>query len=255
MGEHIRVSGEGPVRTLTIDRPARRNALAASTADELAAEVRRAESDRNVGALVLTGAGGHFCAGGDADSALAAIADESDDAPERLMRAYHRAVEAIWTSPLPVIAAVSGFAYGAGFNLMLACDLVVCSADSRFCQVFLRRGVVPDFGGAYLLPRLVGMQRAKELILLAPEIDAEHAHRLGLVNEIVAEGADLPGRARELGEALAAGSRFTVAQTKKLLNASTAGTLPASLELEAITQAAVLRSSSAKRGFEAFLGR
>jgi 2-(1,2-epoxy-1,2-dihydrophenyl)acetyl-CoA isomerase len=251
----IKVTDEGAVRTLVLAGPARRNALSLSTVDQLHDEVLRAERDDAIGALVLTGAGDHFCAGGDADSVLTAIADDGDDATVRFMRAYHRAVTALWQSPLPVVAAVSGIAYGGGFNLALTCDLIVCARTARFCQVFLRRGVVPDLGGAYLLPRLVGMQRAKELMLLTGEVDAETAYRLGLVNVLVDTAADARAQAADLARRLAAGSRLAVSQTKRLLNASTTGTLQSSLELEAISQAAVLRSPGAQQVFEAFLAR
>jgi 2-(1,2-epoxy-1,2-dihydrophenyl)acetyl-CoA isomerase len=252
----IEVTDEGAVRVLTINRPARRNALSVATADLLRSELDRAEADPAVGAIVLTGAGGHFSAGGDAEAILAVTeeVDEGDDAaPTRLMRAFHRLVETVWHSPLPVVAAVSGVAYGGAFNLALACDLVVCSADARFCQVFLRRGVVPDVGGAYLLPRLIGMQRAKELMLLAGEIDAVRAEELGLVNAIRADPDATRAYALELAGRLAAGPRFAIAQTKKLINGSTAGTLQSSLELEAAVQAGVLVSPTARRGFRSFL--
>lgn len=255
MSDEIKVSDDGGVRTLVLNRPERRNALAVSTVDQLYAELRRAEEDSRIGAVVLTSAGDHFSAGGDADSILGTIADEADDAPTRLMHAFHRAVKAIWHSPLPVVAAVSGIVYGGAFNLALACDLVISSRDARFCQVFLRRGVVPDLGGAYLLPRLVGLQRAKELMLLAEEIDAEQAFRLGLVNTLTDTVAESRATAAKLAARLADGPRFAVAQTKKLLNDGTAGTLDTSLGLEAITQAALLRSPGARRGFEAFLAR
>lgn len=247
----VTVADHGAVRTLVIDGPKRRNALAVSTVDSLTRELRRAEDDRSVGAVVLTGAAGHFSAGGDAESVLGAIADESDDATVRLMRSYHQVVETVWHSPLPVVAAVSGVAYGGAFNLALACDLVVCSEDARFCQVYLRRGVVPDMGGAYLLPRLIGMQRAKELMLLAEEIDAERAHGLGLVNAVLPTPAEALEKAQDIAATLATRPRLAVAQTKKMLNAATSGTLGSALDLEAVTWAAVLGSPSARQGFNA----
>lgn len=247
----IEVADRGAVRTLTINRPHRRNAFTAEAAELLRAEIDRAESG-SVGAVVLTGADGHFSAGGDAGAILDTVNDQADGAPAKLMRAFHRLVDAIWTVPLPVVAAVSGVAYGGAFNLALACDLVICSADARFCQVFLRRGVVPDVGGAYLLPRLVGMQRAKELMLLTPEIDADSAHRLGLVNAVLPDPAAALDHALQVGERLAAGPRFAIAQTKKLLNASTDGSLRSALDLEAAIQSGLLRSQSARDGFASF---
>lgn len=248
---NVTVADEGPVRILEINRPQRRNALDLAAAEQLHTEIDRAGRE-GVGAVVLAGAGEHFSAGGDADAILDIVADPDDDAPLRLMRSFHRLVEAIWSCELPIVAAVTGSAYGGAFNLALACDLVVCSADARFCQVFLRRGLVPDLGGAYLLPRLVGMQRAKELMLLTPEISASRALELGLVNVVLPSAATARARACELASQLANGPRTAIALTKKLLNASTTGTLQSALELEAVTQAVTLRTATARQGFEAF---
>ncbi len=151
-----------------------------------------------------------------------------------------------------MVAAVSGIAYGGGVNLALACDLVVMSEDARLCQIFVHRGVVPDVGGAWLLPRLVGMQRAKELMLLAPEIDARHAERLGLANAVEPDAGTALERAVVLAEQLAALPTYTVALSKKLINHSSADDLRASLEREAVTQAAALRARPATEAFEAF---
>ncbi len=151
-----------------------------------------------------------------------------------------------------MVAAVSGIAYGGGMNLALACDLVVMSEDARLCQIFVRRGVVPDVGGAWLLPRLVGMQRAKELMLLAPEIDARHAERLGLANAVEPDAEAALERAVVLAEQLAALPPYTVALSKRLINHSTGDDLRGSLEREAVTQSAALRSRAATEGFETF---
>ena len=163
------------MRLLTIDRPRRRNALTPGLVTRLCAQIEAAGRDPAVGAIVLTGAGGHFCAGGDAQAIVEVIGAGSQQAAIAFMRRFQRVVDALWTSDLPVVAAVSGVAYGGGFNLALACDLIIASADARFCQVFLRRGLIPDLGGGYLLPRLVGMHRAKELMLRAREIGAAEA--------------------------------------------------------------------------------
>lgn len=248
----VQVEDVGAVRVLTIDRPDRRNALSPATADELRSGFERAVTD-GAGAVVLTGAGGHFSAGGDAAAILDVLGDADDGAPAAMMRTFHRLVETVWDSPLPVVAAVSGVAYGGGFNLALTCDLVVCSRDARFCQVFLRRGVVPDLGGAYLLPRLVGMQRAKELMLLTPEIDAMRGYELGLVNEVLPDATAACSRAVELAARLADGPRFATAGTKRMVNAGTTGSLHDALRLEAVTQAAALRTDAARAGFAAFL--
>lgn len=247
----ITTTDRGPVRVLTIDRPARRNAMGTATAEALELALRAAADDDAVRAVVLTGTGGHFSAGGDADSILEHVAGD-DSELLALMRAFHRLVVEIWESRLPVVAAVSGIAYGGGVNLALACDLVVMSEDARLCQIFVHRGVVPDVGGAWLLPRLVGMQRAKELMLLAPEIDARHAERLGLANAVEPDADTALERAVVLAEQLAALPPYTVALSKKLINHSSADDLRASLEREAVTQAAALRARPATDAFEVF---
>ena len=249
----IRVENHGAVRVLTIDRTQRRNALTPEIAGLLTAEIHRAESDVDTAALVITGAGGHFSAGGDAGAIVETVLDPEDATAMRMMRVFHRLVEAVWDTELPVIASVTGVAYGGAFNLALACDLVVCSEDARFCQVFLRRGVVPDMGGAYLLPKLIGMQRAKELMLLTPEIDAKRALELGLVNAVVRDPDAARAHAVELAQRLADGPRYAIAMTKRLVNGSVDGSLHSTLELEAVTQSTTLRTETTREGFESFL--
>jgi 2-(1,2-epoxy-1,2-dihydrophenyl)acetyl-CoA isomerase len=255
MSTTVEVVDDGPVRTLVLTGPMRLNALAESTAEQLHDEVLRAERDPRIHALVLTGDGEHFSAGGDAEGVLDVVGEVEDDALIRFMRAYQRAARVIWESPLPVIAAVSGIAYGGAFNLAISCDLVVCSRSARFCQVFLRRGVVPDFGGAYILPRLVGMQRAMAMMLLADEIDAMTAYDMGLVNFVEDSPSDARAKATQLAHRISADSRLAVSLTKKMLHNSASGTLQSALELEALSQSMVLGSSNAKSAFEAFRER
>lgn len=249
------VTDDGPVRVLTLSGPGRLNSLAAATADALCEEVQRAEYEDRIRALVLTGEGRHFSAGGDAAGVIDAAASGEDDAMIRFMRSYHRAALAVWGSSLPVVACVSGVAYGGAFNLALSCDLVVCSKEVRFSQVFLRMGVVPDFGGAFLLPRLVGMQRAKEMILLPDEIDAATAHRLGLVNTVTEAPEQALDEALAVAHRIAEQSRMAVSMTKRLMNSSTGGSYESSLELEALSQASAMGASAAQASFARFGSR
>jgi 2-(1,2-epoxy-1,2-dihydrophenyl)acetyl-CoA isomerase len=251
MSSDLLVEDRDAVRILMINRPARRNALTADTVDELRAQVQ--EADSSIGALVLTGTGGHFSAGGDAGAILDVIAEDSGPALISFMRRFHGLIEAIWRSDRPVIAAVSGIAYGGGFNLALACDHVICSADARFCQVFLRRGLIPDLGGTYLLPRLVGVLRAKELMLRATELGAAQARELGLVNAVAADPAAALEAAVSVAAELAAGPRLATALTKQMINSSMTGTLESSLEREVLAQVAALQAGPARAQFEAFL--
>ncbi|MBN9109153.1 MAG: enoyl-CoA hydratase/isomerase family protein [Pseudonocardia sp.] len=249
---HILVKDDGRVRIITIDRPDRRNALTPVTVAEMEAALREAADGSDIGAVVLTGSGGHFSAGGDVDHILDAAGGDDDAGLLTMMRAFHRVVVEIWESRLPVVAAVSGIAYGGGINLALVCDLVVMSADARICEVFVKRGIVPDVAGAYLLPRIVGMHRARELMLLAPEIGAERALELGIANVVEPDADAALATAVAKAHELAAMPDYTVALTKKLVNRSLDADLRGSLELEAVTQAAALRSKAAVEGFEAF---
>ncbi|HXG03654.1 MAG TPA: enoyl-CoA hydratase/isomerase family protein, partial [Candidatus Binatia bacterium] len=192
----------GAIATLTLNRPEARNALDAAMRQELAAALDELERDPELRVLVLTGAGGHFCAGGDVKSMRERryTAAEGRARVEVLNRLVLRLVD----FPRPTIASVDGFAVGAGCNLALACDLIVASDRARFGQVFARIGLVPDGGGTWLLSRLVGLARAKELIFTADIVEAGEAARLGLVNRVVPAAA-LAEETRRLAERLAAG--------------------------------------------------
>jgi 2-(1,2-epoxy-1,2-dihydrophenyl)acetyl-CoA isomerase len=222
--------------------------------ERLAAHVEASANDQRIRAIVLTGADGHFSAGGDAQAVIDLIATGSQDAAITFMRRFHRLVTALWTSDLPVIAAVSGVAYGGGFNLALACDLIIASADARFCQVFLRRGLVPDLGGAYLLPRLVGLHRAKELMLRAQEISAQQARDMGLLSTIAADPQAALAEAIAVGAELAARPGTAISLTKRLINSTTSGTLESALEQEALSQVAALLRPGTAASFQPFTG-
>lgn len=162
------------VRTLTLNRPARKNAINAQLWGELADALRAAARDRDLSALVITGAGGDFCSGGD-------ISTPDDIHPQHKLRRLTEVALALHELAVPTIAKVTGVAVGAGWNLALGCDFVVATPESRFCQIFSKRGLSVDLGGSWLLPKLVGLQQAKGLVLLGEMIDAAEAHSLGLV--------------------------------------------------------------------------
>ncbi|MGW0583613.1 enoyl-CoA hydratase/isomerase family protein, partial [Streptomyces sp. NPDC002920] len=167
------------VRTLTLNRPHRRNALDAELWEALRAALAEAGGDRSVRALVLTGAGGAFCSGGDVSHGVSATH------PLYRMRTLTDLALLLHELPVPTVAKVTGVAVGAGWNLALGCDLVVATPESTFSQIFARRGLSLDLGGSWLLPRLVGLQQAKRLALLAETIDAAEARALGLVTWVV----------------------------------------------------------------------
>jgi 2-(1,2-epoxy-1,2-dihydrophenyl)acetyl-CoA isomerase len=242
----IAVSRDGPVLQIEIDRTPQRNAMTKNTAHELELALRLAADDLTVHAVVLGGVGGHFSAGGDL-SAMASDITGSERQTVELIRGFHRLAVEIWESRLPVIAAVSGVAYGAGLSLALLCDLVVVSADARLCLVFLEHGIAPDLGVAWTLPRAVGTQRAKELMLLTPELDAGQAVAMGIANAVEPDARATTARALAMAHRVAGRSPYAVGLTKKLVNHGSQDDLRGALEREAVTQTALLRGWSPRR--------
>jgi 2-(1,2-epoxy-1,2-dihydrophenyl)acetyl-CoA isomerase len=234
--QELRCEREGGVVILTLDRPARRNALDVPLWQALAetlGEIARSAEDR---AVVLTGAGGTFCAGGDLSGAAPQDAPRDGDPVERALHVMRESVGAACLAlhelPQPVLAAVEGSAAGAGANLAFGCDLVVAARGARFGQVFVRRGLPLDSGGSWLLPRLVGLQKAKELAFFGDWISAEEAAGLGLVNRCVATGEAL-AEARRLAARLVESSPHALRWIKRGLNQSFAASFEQALEGEA----------------------
>lgn len=197
----------GSTLIVTLNRPERRNALDLDMRQSLAEAVFIARDTEDVKAVVLTGAGGSFCAGGDLKS-LSEQARTVHACRDRIRR-LHPWFRELVNLEKPVIAAVEGVAFGAGFHLALASDFVIASTDARFCAVFARIGLVPDLGGLYLLPRIVGLQRAKELVFTAREVGAKEALALGIAYAVFPGG-------KVLDEALAMAARFAGAPTQAL---------------------------------------
>ncbi|HEY4008421.1 MAG TPA: enoyl-CoA hydratase [Pseudonocardia sp.] len=233
------------VLTVTINRPHRKNAVDGATWDGLREAFRNAGQDPDVRVLVLTGAGGNFCAGADLSS------DRVQLHPLHRMRGINEVAQLLYQLPMPTIAKVSGVAVGAGWNMALGCDLVVASTDARFSQIFARRGLSLDFGGSWLLPKIVGLQQAKRLAMLAEIIDAAEAQRLGLVTYLV-EPDELADKVASLAEQLCAGPPIALAQTKALLNESNGRTLIEALDAEARTQSVNFATEDTAVAFQAF---
>ncbi len=248
----LRLERADAVATLTLNRPEARNALDAVMRQELAAALDELERDPEVRVLVLTGAGGHFCAGGDVKSMRERRYSAADGRAR--VEALNRFVLRLVDFPRPTIASVDGFAVGAGCNVALACDLIVASDRARFGQVFARIGLVPDGGGTWLLPRLVGLARAKELIFTADVIDAAEAARIGLVNRVVPAAA-LAEETRRLAERIAAGPPLALRLAKRLVNRAVASDLAAALEAEAAAQAIAVTSEDHQEGLRAFFDK
>jgi 2-(1,2-epoxy-1,2-dihydrophenyl)acetyl-CoA isomerase len=244
------VETSGPVATITMNRPEARNALDLTMRQELLVALDEVERDAGVRVVVLTGAGGHFCAGGDVK-----VMREGKSTPataRERVDMLNRFIVRFTAFPRPTIAMVDGFAVGAGCNLALCCDLVVASDRARFGEVFAKIGLVPDGGGTYLLSRAVGLARAKELIFTADIIDAAEAHRLGIVNRIV-PAAELASATRALAEKIAAGPPLALRMAKDLVNRAAASSdLETALNLEALSQSIAITSDDHREGVAAF---
>jgi 2-(1,2-epoxy-1,2-dihydrophenyl)acetyl-CoA isomerase len=195
--------------------------------------------------LVVTGAAGDFCAGADLSG------EPTGRPPLADMHEVNEACIALHRLPVPTVAMVDGVAVGAGMNIALACDFVVASSRARFSEIFVKRGLSVDFGGSWLLPRLIGLHRAKELVLLGDIIGAEQAHRWGLVREVV-DPAGLEAAVAVLVERLLAGAPVAMGQSKRMLNDSFEASLERALEDEARSQQINFATQDAAEAAEAF---
>jgi enoyl-CoA hydratase/carnithine racemase len=243
------------VVTVTLNRPEKKNAINGPMWRELIdvfEEVADTPSDR---VLVITGAGDGFCSGADlspGDNPDLATQDSGIGSTFRQMRVVGRAALRLHQLPQPSIAAVNGVAAGAGLNLALGCDLIVASERARFSEIFSKRGLNVDFGGSWLLPRLVGLHKAKELVFFADIIDAVEAERIGIVNRVV-PGDDLAKVAGELASRLAALPPIQLSISKKLLNQSFSVSMADALEFEDTAQAMNFASKDTSEAMLAFL--
>jgi len=238
------ITDDEGVRTLTLNRPDRKNAINAQLWEELADALRDAARDTELRVLVITGAGGAFCSGAD-------ISTGEDIHPRHKLRRLTEVALALNELTVPTVAKVNGVAVGAGRNLALGCDLVVATPESRFCQIFSKRGLSIDLGGSWLLPKLVGLQQAKRLVLLADMIDAEEARSLGLVTWIKAAD-EIDAFVTELAGRLAAGPPVALAQSKALLNDGAAVTLREALANEARAQPGNFATADSTEAYAAF---
>lgn len=237
---------EGAIAVLTLNHPARRNALAMEMRRALAGAFDRLEGDRDLRAIVLTGAGGTFCAGGDISGM-----DAADLAAGReRFRVSHQVVRGMIKSSKPIVAAVEGWCVGAGLALALCCDTVVAAEDARFMAGFGRIGLVADFGLLHTLPLRVGQGRARQILLYAEPMAAPEAERIGLIDRVVPGGAALDA-AMERARSFVDGAPLPVAFTKQHLAAG----LDAMLEWERDTQSALFLTADHAEGKAAFLGK
>ncbi|MGW2931387.1 enoyl-CoA hydratase/isomerase family protein [Streptomyces sp. NPDC001156] len=242
------------VSFVVLNRPEALNALRPGQRDRLIALLEEADRDPGIRAVVLTGTGRGFCAGADLRGGAGGGERVAGDVARTIRLGAQRLIAAVLDCEKPVIAAVNGTAAGLGAHLALACDLVLAAESARFIEVFVRRGLVPDGGGAYLLPRLVGPQRAKELMFFGDALPAADAERLGLVNRVVPDG-ELDKTAREWAARLAAGPTRALALTKQLVNASLGTERAAAFAAEAAAQEVNMTTQDAREGLTAFVER
>ncbi|WP_307182189.1 enoyl-CoA hydratase/isomerase family protein [Streptomyces canus] len=245
---------DGQVSYITLDRPEVLNALTPGQRDLLVELLGRASADPDVRAVVLTGTGRGFCAGADLRGTSGAGERVAGDVARTLRLGAQRLIAAVLDCEKPVIAAVNGTAAGLGAHLAFACDLVLAAESAKFIEVFVRRGLVPDGGGAYLLPRLIGPRRAKELMFFGEPLTAREAERLGLVNRVL-EDEELTKTARAWAERLATGPTRALALTKQLVNASLDTDRATAFAAEAAAQEINMTTQDAQEGVASFVER
>jgi len=238
-------------RVLTLNRPDRLNSFNAEMHTALIAALTAAEQDKFCRALILTGAGRGFCAGQDLSDGVF-TPGETPDLSVTIQKYYNPLVRKLRNIPIPVLCAVNGMAAGAGANVAFACDIVIAARSAKFIQAFAKLGLVPDSGGTWFLPRLVGGARARALTLLAEPVTAERAEAWGMIWKMV-EDSDLMTEAHALAATLAVQPTDGLALIKQALDASETNTLDAQLELERDFQGRAGRTSDFAEGVTAFL--
>lgn len=250
MPDSVLVQHHDAVTVLTINRPEVRNAVDAPTMDALRDALAACESD-GTRCVVLTGAGGSFSSGADMKWAIAS-GYTPDDSYAILTDHYAPTLKAIRACPMPVIAAVDGYAAGIGCDMALACDLRLVSERGKFAELFIRLGLIPDGGGTYLLPRLVGIGRALEMIFTGADVDAHEAHRIGLANRVLPTDTFMD-EVLAFAAVISRQSPNALRRAKQALLASLDSTYDAALAREAENQRAIFQSEDGMEGFLAFV--
>lgn len=244
----IKYSIASGVATITLNRPDKLNSFDREMALETIDALDKAAGDKDVRALLLTGEGRAFCAGQDLAEAIA----PGTKIEEIITVQYNPIVKRLRTLPKPVVAAVNGVAAGAGANIAYACDLALAAESAKFVQSFINIGLIPDSGGTFTLPRLVGMQRAFGQMILAPKVSAREAEALGMIWKVVPD-ADLMTEASALAGSLAGMPTKAIALTKDALNKAQNNDLHAQLDVENELQSIAGRSHDYNEGVNAFL--
>jgi len=248
--ETLIVERSGGVVTITMNRPARKNAANGTMWSELLTTFEDVAGDRNDRVMVLTGAGDAFCSGADLGDA-ANVAGRPGDPYLVQMRALGDVALRLHRFPKPTIAKVGGIAAGAGMSMALGCDLIVASDTARFSQIFSKRGLSIDFGASWLLPRLIGLHRAKELAFFADILSSAEAADFGLVNRVVADD-ELDAFVDDWARRLAEGPTLALSMTKTMLNNSMAVSMDQALEDEARAQSVNFGTRDTREALTAF---
>ena len=253
----LRIERADGIAEIWLQRPERRNAISPGMASELDAALATLEGDETTRVVLLRGADGHFSSGGDLAPEGGGSAPKGSAASitlDIMNRVYGAMVRRVHHFPKPILALVEGTAAGAGANLAFACDLVYATPDARFCEIFVRRGLALDCGGSWLLPRLVGLQRAKELAYFGDWIPAPRAESLGLVTAVFESDA-IEAAVRGRAQKLAAGAPIALGQIKQSLHRALSLSMDEALEVEAIAQAACSATEDMQEGVRAFMER
>jgi 2-(1,2-epoxy-1,2-dihydrophenyl)acetyl-CoA isomerase len=250
--DQILVTEDSGIVTITLNRPERLNSFIGHMRRDLGEALEEAGSDPDVHVIVLTGAGRAFCAGGDVNFMAELVERNDSEEFARLLGAARRVILAIRHMTKPVIASINGPASGAGFNLALACDLRIASADATFSQSFVKIGFHPDWGGTYFLPRMVPSNIACELFFLGEPISAQQALDLHLVNRVV-PADQLETETHALAKRLRDGAAVSIAAAKQAVYASEQDTLDRMLQYEVEAQMRCFASADGREGVRAFL--
>ncbi|OBI01837.1 enoyl-CoA hydratase [Mycolicibacter nonchromogenicus] len=251
----VTVLRDGALLRLTLDRPDRRNSLSPPMTDALVTALTEAASDDTLRAIHIRGAGDHFCAGSDWVATNAGGGrPRTGDLVRRIPHAAHRVIELIHTIQLPVVSSVRGWAVGLGCNLALAADFTVAAADAVFWEPFLARGFSPDSGATWLLPRLVGLARARRMLLLGEQVSGTSAEQWGLIHQAVAP-AELDAATDELLGRLIEGPTVAIGLTKQGLNYGQQASLPQAMTQELFNLELSCRTADFKEGLAAFTQR
>ena len=266
--ELVRYEVEAGVARITLNRPEAQNALTWPMRNRVGDLFEAASADLSVRSVLITGTGKGFCTGADLRSRppqpgeVGGPPAPPEGAPDRVVgdgarmirRGWGRLVSSILDCEKPVVCAVNGTAAGGGANLVLACDLVIMAEEARIIEVFIRRGIIPDAGGAYLLPRIIGVQKAKELMFFGDDVSAADAAAMGLVNKVVPL-AELDKVATEWATRLASGPTKAIAMIKWLLNRSLESDRITAFQEEAWAQELVGHTTDSQEGVRSFVER